>query len=142
MARDGNDGAPEGADAAPRPVFVLIVDDVEDNRDLYATYFAYEGYRVAQAADGEVALAIVTADKPDVVIMDLSMPRMDGWEATRMIKSNPRTKDVVVIVLTGFHTPAALQRARAAGADDVFTKPCEPQALLALIRKHAPSGGG
>lgn len=115
--------------------FVLVVDDLEDNRDLYAVYFKFAGCRVEQAADGEEALAIVARDKPDVIIMDLSMPRMDGWEATRLIKSNPRTKDVVVIVVTGHASPHDLQRAKAAGADEVMTKPCSPDLLLARARQ-------
>jgi two-component system, cell cycle response regulator DivK len=122
--------------ASTRPISVLVADDTEDNRDLYATYLEYAGYRVAQAEDGEKAVAFVAASKPDVVIMDLSMPRLDGWEATRLIKSNPATKDVVVIVITGNSTPRSLAAARAAGADDVCTKPCTPDEVVALIRKH------
>ena len=119
---------------AAAPPFVLVVDDVEDNRELYGVYFTFAGFRVAQAADGEEALARVAKEKPDLVIMDLSMPRMDGWEATRLIKSNPRTKSVIVIVVTGHATPHDLDRAKAAGADEVLTKPCVPEALLARAR--------
>ena len=126
-------------DAAARRI--LVVDDVEDNRDLYATYFAHWGFHAEQASDGEEALAIVAKRAPDVVIMDLSMPRLDGWEATRLIKSNPRTTQVIVIVVTGNTTPANLEAARAAGADAVCAKPCLPKELLdcvqELLRKTA-----
>src|SRR4051812_10784055 len=78
---------------------VLVVDDLEDNRDIYGTYFEYAGFRVARAEDGEQALAKVTVEKPDLIVMDLCMPQMDGWEATRMLKSNPRTKGIVIVVV-------------------------------------------
>lgn len=113
---------------------LLVVDDIEDNRDLYASYFEYAGFRVEQANDGEEALAKVAREKPDAIIMDLAMPRLDGWEATRLIKTNPRTKDVVVIVLTGHVTPDDLTRARAAGADEIRGKPCMPADMLLLVR--------
>lgn len=113
--------------------FVLVVDDVEDNRELYATFFEYAGYRVDQAADGEEALSKIARDQPDVVLMDLSMPTLDGWEATRLIKSNPRTNAIIVLVVTGFAMRNDLDRARAAGADDVCTKPCLPKDLVARV---------
>ena len=118
---------------------VLVVDDVEDNRDLYATYFEHCGYRTDQASDGEDALAKIARNVPDVVVMDLSMPKLDGWEATRLIKSNPRTTHVIVIVVTGNSMEANMAAARAAGADDVFTKPCLPKDLLATVERHLAS---
>jgi CheY-like chemotaxis protein len=115
---------------------ILVVDDIEDNRDLYAAYFEYAGFRVDQANDGEEALAKIARRKFDVVLMDLAMPRLDGWEATRLIKSNPRTKDIVVIVVTGHLTPDDLTRARAAGADEIRAKPCMPDDMLRLVRSR------
>lgn len=112
----------------------MVVDDVEDNRDVYALYFAHAGFDVDQATNGEEALARIHENQPDVVIMDLSMRGIDGWEATRIIKSNPRTKKIVVIVVTGHATAEDTQRARAAGADDVCTKPCLPEILLAKVQ--------
>jgi len=112
-----------------------VVDDVEDNRELYASYFEKMGYRVASAVDGEQALDIITREAPDGIVMDLSMPRLDGWEATRLVKSNPRTKHIVVVVVTGTATREDLARARAAGADDVCTKPCTPKDLLARMER-------
>lgn len=122
----------EAADGERRP-FVLVVDDVEDNRELYATFFRYAGYRVDQASDGEQALSKIAHDPPDLVIMDLSMPNLDGWEATRLIKSNPRTKAIFVLVVTGFAMRRDLERALAAGADEVCTKPCLPKDLVARV---------
>lgn len=112
---------------------MLVVDDVEDNRELYATFLQYAGYRVDQASDGEEALSKIARALPDLVLMDLSMPNLDGWEATRLIKSNPRTKAVIVLVVTGFAMRRDLERARAAGADDVCTKPCLPKDLVGRV---------
>lgn len=103
--------------------FVLVVDDAEDNRDLYATYFRWSGFRVDVAEDGEQALSKINRRAPDVVLMDLAMPKLDGWEATRLIKSNPRFRDMFVIVITGLALPDELARARAAGADRILSKP-------------------
>ncbi|MBX3264264.1 MAG: response regulator, partial [Labilithrix sp.] len=86
--------------------------------------------------DGEEALAKIAKQPPDVVIMDLSMPKLDGWEATRLIKSNPRTTHVLVVVVTGNTTPANLEAARAAGADEVCAKPCLPRDLLDCVRRR------
>jgi two-component system cell cycle response regulator DivK len=125
------DGAAE--DGAEAPPFVLIVDDVEDNRDLYATYFAVAGFRVATANDGEEALGMITREAPDAVVMDLAMPNLDGWEATRLIKANPRTAAIVVVVVSGHAVGDAVRRARAAGADEVLAKPCYPDQLVARV---------
>ena len=120
---------------------VLVVDDVEDNRDLYATYLEHCGFRADQACDGEEALAKITREPPDVVIMDLSMPNLDGWEATRLVKSNPRTRHVIVIVVTGNATDGNMAAARAAGADEVCTKPSMPRALRAHVERHLAARG-
>ena len=117
-------------------VRVLVVDDLEDNRDLYATYFEHWGFETDQAADGEEALAKIAKVPPDVVIMDLSMPNVDGWEATRLIKSNPRTSHVIVAVVTGNTTTENVAAAYAAGADAVFSKPCWPKDLLYSVEHH------
>jgi two-component system cell cycle response regulator DivK len=113
---------------------VLIVDDVDDNRDLYASYFEHVGFDTDQASDGEQALEKIEATLPDVVIMDLSMPFLDGWEATRLIRSNPRTRHLLVIVVTGHTTKESIAAAHAAGADAVCTKPCMPGELVALVQ--------
>lgn len=115
---------------------VLIVDDVEDNRYLYATYFDHIGYHAEEAADGEEALAMLQATPFDVVIMDLSMPKLDGWETTRRIKSDPHIRQVLVVVVTGNTTEANISSAYAAGADEVRSKPCVPHELLALVQRR------
>lgn len=112
---------------------ILIVDDRADNRELYATYFQIEGFDVDLASDGEEALRKVDAVMPDVIVMDLSMPVLDGWETTRRLKSNPRTAPIPVVVLTAIHEELELARARAAGANVICRKPCLPTELGARI---------
>jgi CheY-like chemotaxis protein len=119
-------------DVAP---LVLIVDDSEDIRALYSEFFLDSGLRVVLAVDGDHGLWKVTSLKPDIVVMDLEMPIVDGWEATRQMKAHPRMKHIPVIALTGHVSPECLERAEAAGADAVVTKPCLPEVLLALVEK-------
>lgn len=126
--RDNEPGPATGTRA--RPPYVLVVDDIDDNRDLYVSYFKYAGVEVDEACNGEEALTKVAQRQPDLIVMDLAMPRVDGWEATRLVKSNPRTKHIIVLVVTGYASKEDLTRARAAGADDVCTKPCSPKELF------------
>lgn len=119
---------------APAPL-ILLVDDQQDARDLYSDFLVEAGLRVAEAVDGDHALLKIGALMPDVVVMDLAMPVVDGWEATRRIKQHPKTANIAVIVLTGQVTPEALQRAAEAGADTVLAKPCTPHALLAVVEQ-------
>lgn len=113
---------------------VLLVDDFDDNRTMYAKYLTACGYRVAQAADGREAVTRALALLPDVVVMDLSLPVMDGWAATRELKGNERTRGIPVIALTGCATGGHMRAAREAGCDGFLTKPCLPAALLATLR--------
>jgi two-component system cell cycle response regulator DivK len=112
---------------------VLLVDDSEDNRDAYE-YLRHEGMRVASAGDGEEGLAKVTALRSDVVVLDLGLEKIDGWEVAKRIKSNPTTRLIPVIALTGHAT--ARQTALAAGVDEFCVEPCLPRDLVAAIRRH------
>lgn len=105
------------------------MDDLADNRELYATYFELEGFDVDLASDGEEALRQVDAVMPDVIVMDLSMPNLDGWETTRRLKTNPRTCAIPIVILTAVHEELELARVRAAGADVICRKPCLPSEL-------------
>jgi two-component system, cell cycle response regulator DivK len=100
---------------------------------MYSEYLAFLGYRVEAADHGVEALARSTALKPALVVMDLSMPEMDGWEATRRLKANPATNGIPVLVLTGHALAGAEESARAAGADAFLTKPCLPESLAEKI---------
>lgn len=121
---------------APR---VLVVDDVEDNRNMYALYLEHAGLKVDVAADGREGLARAFAQRPDVIVMDLTMPTMDGWSAIRSLKGDPRTASVPVIALTGHIAKGKEQEARAAGCDTYLLKPCLPQELLAEIHRQLGS---
>src|SRR5687768_11167902 len=84
-----------------KPPLVLVVDDFADNRDMYARFLEFSGFRASQAANGQEALDKAFAERPDLVVMDLSLPGLDGWEATRRLKADARTKDVPVVAVTG-----------------------------------------
>jgi len=121
---------------------VLVVDDFEDNRAMYVEYLQYQGFRVAEAVNGEQAVAQATSLLPAVIVMDLSLPVMDGWEATRRIKANESTAKIRVIALTGHAEPAHAKKALDAGCDDFVAKPCLPEHLLAKVREHLEVVGG
>lgn len=113
---------------------ILVVDDFEDNRAMYAEYLALNGFRVAEAVDGEHAVAQATELLPALVVMDLSLPGIDGWEATRRLKADPRTKHIVVLALTGHAEDSHAERAREAGCDHFVAKPSLPDELLVKVR--------
>ncbi|MFT3766105.1 MAG: response regulator [Minicystis sp.] len=122
------------------PPLVLVVDDFEDNREMFAEYLELSGFQVAQAGNGRDAISCAFERVPDVVLMDLSLPELDGWEATRILKSNPRTSHVPVIALTG-HTLAEHSReAKDAGCDAFLTKPCLPEALVEEVQRQLARG--
>jgi len=100
------------------------VDDVEENRVVYRGYLERAGYRVAEATDGLRGLVLARDLSPAIILMDLAMPDLDGWEATRLLKSDPATNNIGIIALSAFHEPAARRKAREAGADYFIPKPC------------------
>ena len=118
----------------PEPL-VLVVDDFQDNREMYAEYLAFSGFRVIQAANGKEALDQAFANRPDIIIMDLSLPVMDGWEATRRLKADQRTNAIPVVALTGHALAGISEGAKKAGCDAFVTKPCLPEDLVKEIRK-------
>ncbi len=121
---------------------VLVVDDDEDSRAVVAEYLAFRGYRVITAENGLEGVAQATGLLPALVLMDLAMPVLDGWEATRRLKSDPRTRTIPVIALTAFGNESELaQRALEAGCQAVLTKPVAPRDLDAELRRRLESGG-
>lgn len=124
--------AGEGERLAPR---ILIVDDFEDNRAMYAQFLTFSGFRVAEAANGVEALEKAVALVPDLIVMDLSLPVMDGWEATRRLKRDERTRQIPVLALTGYALTAHSKGAQEAGCDAFVTKPCLPDQLVSEIRR-------
>src|SRR5262245_53040399 len=114
---------------------VLLVDDYRDGRDMYGEYLEYSGYQVIQAANGIEALQRAIDDQPDIILMDLSLPIMDGWEATRRLKADQRTANIPVVALTGHALAGVSEEAKRAGCDAFVTKPCLPEDLVTEIRK-------
>ena len=124
-----------GVSPSPSVPMILVVDDTLDARELYAEYLRIAGLRAEVAEDGYDAVAKATALRPSVIIMDLAMPRMDGWEATRRLKQDPLTRDIPIIALTGHVIERSRERAIEAGADGYLTKPCFPDSLLAEVHR-------
>lgn len=119
----------------PAPPLVLVVEDYDDARAMYVEYLRFSGFRVAEAVNGVEALQRAFALRPDVILMDLALPRMDGWEATRQLKADARTRQIPVVALTGHALASHVEGARQAGCDAFVTKPCLPDALVYQIRR-------
>lgn len=114
---------------------ILVVDDYEDAREMYAEYLELSGFRTAQARTGEEALEKASTLLPDVVLMDLSLPVMDGCEATARLKSDPRTQHIPVVALTGHSEGPHSDEARRAGCDAFVVKPCMPDTLVSELQR-------
>jgi two-component system, cell cycle response regulator DivK len=113
---------------------VLVVDDFRDGRELLAELLAHAGYRTAEAATGHEALDKARALQPDLMLLDLSLPGVDGWEIARRLKGDAATRGIIIFALTAHATSRPLERAREAGCDEVLTKPCAPDALLEQVK--------
>ena len=114
---------------------ILVVDDYEDAREMYAEYLRFCGFRVAEARNGNEALDQAFTLMPDLILMDLSLPGMDGWEATRQLKADERTRQIPVVALTGHALAGASEGAKRAGCDSFVTKPCLPDDLVVEVRR-------
>jgi CheY-like chemotaxis protein len=112
---------------------ILVVDDFPDGREMVSEYLAFRGYTVIEAATGAEALALAREHQPRVILMDLGMPGMDGWQATRALKADPRTKSCIVIALTAHALQSQQLEARNAGCDDVIAKPFDLAALVETL---------
>jgi CheY-like chemotaxis protein len=121
--------------------FVLLVEDDEDNRDLVGFVLARSrmDVKLVIAENGQEALDKAFASPPNLILMDMQMPVMDGWHAIPLLKADGRTKDVPIIAFTAQAKPEDKQRAREIGCVDYYTKPMDPEELLALIQKYLKS---
>ena len=113
---------------------ILLVEDNELNRDLLSRRLQGRGYDIAVANDGVQAVQAATRDRPELILMDMSLPEMDGWEATRQLKAQPGTRAIPVIALTAHAMAGDRERALAAGCDEFETKPVELERLLAKMQ--------
>ena len=114
---------------------VLLVDDYPDAREMYTEYLEFSGFDVVEAGNGMEALQRALDTTPDIILMDLSLPVMDGWEATRRLKADKCTASIPVVALTGHALADISEGARKAGCDAFVTKPCLPEDLVREIRK-------
>ena len=123
-----------------RPL-ILIADDTTDTRDLYAEYFRTRGFVAVTAADGAAAVQVALEQVPDVVVMDLAMPQIDGLTATKKIKADARTRRTRVILLTGYPMDTIARKASEVGVDRYLTKPCLPEELQRHVNElRRPKG--
>jgi two-component system, cell cycle response regulator DivK len=118
---------------APRTV--LVVDDSEDTRLMYGAYLRHVGYQVREAATGAAALAVAHGETIDLILMDIALPEMDGFEATRRLKADPSTADIPVVALTAYALAPASERASEAGCVAYLAKPCTPREVVATIER-------
>jgi two-component system, cell cycle response regulator DivK len=115
---------------------ILIVEDQADNRRILRDLFANAGYELIEAESGEDALAALATSRPDLILMDIQLPVMDGYEATRRIRSDPELKSIPIIAVTSYALAGDEAKALAAGCSAYITKPYSPRALLAKVREY------
>jgi CheY-like chemotaxis protein len=119
---------------------VLLVDDQQEFREMYARFLAFKGVGVTTARDGGEALDIARAYPPDVIVMDLAMPGMNGWDFLKEARSDARVKEIPVVVVTAYGRAETAEEALGAGASAFVDKPVVPSALLNLVRRTATKG--
>ncbi|MGZ5835989.1 MAG: response regulator [Xanthobacteraceae bacterium] len=117
---------------------ILVVEDQEDNRQILRDLLGSVGFEMVEASDGQEALVQAAKQRPDLILMDIQLPVMDGYEATRRLKSDPATKSIPIIVVTSYALSGDEGKAKAAGCDAYVTKPYSPRQLLAKVREFLP----
>ena len=115
---------------------ILVVEDQEDNRQILRDLLGNAGYELIEAVDGEQALAAYAKQRPDLILMDIQLPVMDGYETTRRIRADPKSKAIPIIAVTSYALAGDEAKALAAGCTAYVTKPFSPRALLAKVQEH------
>jgi CheY-like chemotaxis protein len=115
---------------------VLLVEDNPHNRRIFSGMLVHAGLRVVEAEDGQQALDLAQAEVPDLILMDLSIPVVDGWECTRRLKADPRTARVPIIALTAHAMRGDEESARSAGCDDYLAKPVSPKRVVEVVKSY------
>jgi two-component system cell cycle response regulator DivK len=118
---------------------VLVVEDHEDNRRILRDLLTSAGYEPIEAVSGEEGVALAETHRPDLILMDIQLPGLDGYEATRRIKANPALRHIPVIAVTSYALSGDEVKAKEAGCDAYVTKPFSPRALLAKVREYLPA---
>jgi CheY-like chemotaxis protein len=119
---------------------VLLVEDNEDNRTVYRTILEHFGYRVTEARNGEDGVRMAREERPDLILMDISIPLIDGWEATRILKNDADTSHIPIIALTAHALATDRAKAQEVGCDGYLAKPCEPRRVVAEVEKFIGAG--
>jgi two-component system cell cycle response regulator DivK len=119
---------------------ILVVEDTEDNRQILRDLFGGRDYELIEAADGGAGVAMAKSHKPDLILMDIQLPVIDGYEATRRIKSDPDTRHIPVIAVTSYALAGDEDKTRAAGCNAYIAKPFSPRVLLAKVRELLGEG--
>ncbi len=119
---------------------ILIVEDQEDNRKILRDLLTSAGFALLEATTGEEGVRLAESERPDLILMDIQLPGMDGYEATRRIKANPALQSIPIIAVTSYALSGDDVKARQAGCDGYVTKPFSPRALLAKVREYLPKG--
>jgi two-component system cell cycle response regulator DivK len=114
---------------------ILLVEDNEDNRIVYSTILKHFGYEVIEALNGEEGIAKARSQQPNLILMDISIPVIDGWEATQVLKHDPTTKHIPIIALTAHALASDREKAMEVGCDGYLAKPCEPRAVVAEVQR-------
>ena len=122
------------------PPLILVVDDTKDSRELFVEYLRMTGFETAQAASGREALDKAADLRPAAIVMDLEMPEMDGWEATRRLKADERTRAIPVVALSAHVMEGARKQATEAGCAGFLSKPCYPTQVSAELKRVLESG--
>jgi two-component system cell cycle response regulator DivK len=117
---------------------ILMIEDTEDNRQILRDLFAATDYDLIEANDGAAGVAMAIAERPDLILMDIQLPMLDGYEATRRIKADPTLRDVPIIAVTSYALAGDEAKARAAGCDAYISKPFSPRQLLSKVRELLP----
>ena len=121
---------------------MLLVEDNEDNRTIYSTVLRHLGYQVIEAQDGVQAVDLARSEHPDLILMDISIPRIDGWEATRILRDDPSTQDIPIVALTAHALSDDRERAAEVGFSSYLAKPIEPRAVVDEVRRWIGGNSG
>jgi two-component system, cell cycle response regulator DivK len=115
---------------------ILVVEDTEDNRRIVRDLLTSAGYEILEATTGEEGVALATRHRPDLILMDIQLPVLDGYEATRRIRADPALHHIPIIAVTSYALAGDEEKTRAAGCDGYVAKPFSPRQLLATVRQH------
>jgi two-component system cell cycle response regulator DivK len=115
---------------------ILVVEDQEDNMQILRDTLTNAGYEIVEAVNGEEALAAIASGRPDLILMDIQIPIIDGYEATRRIKADPALRSIPIVAVTSHALDGGEEKARAAGCDDFVAKPYSPRLMLAKVRQY------